>query len=61
MTAEIIAFPGVDEYALLLQCRRSGQVSDSQWTAHMQDEGFAKYVKDRGFEDGRSGGHQGRR
>lgn len=55
MTAQIIAFPGVDEYALLLQCRRSGQVSDSQWDAHMRNEEFRRYVEVHGYGGNSSG------
>lgn len=33
------------EYQNLLDCYRSGQISEKQWQEHLKDEGFAEWVK----------------
>ena len=30
-------------YKLLLQCYRSGQISERQWQEHLKDEGLRQY------------------
>ena len=32
-------------YALLLECYRSGQISERQWQAHLRDEVFRAWLK----------------
>jgi len=32
-------------YSLLIECYRSGQVSERQWAEHLKDEVFAAYVR----------------
>jgi len=32
-------------YELLLQCYRSGQVSERQWQEHLKDENFKKWLE----------------
>ncbi len=32
-------------YALLLECYRSGQISERQWQAHLLDEIFRAWLK----------------
>jgi len=34
-------------YALLLECYRSGQMSEAEWQQHLQDELFAAWLKRR--------------
>lgn len=33
------------KYSLLIQCYRSGQISERQWQEHMKDEVFRKWVE----------------
>lgn len=33
------------DYNLLLQCYRSGQISEKQWQEHLQDEGLQNYIE----------------
>ena len=33
------------DYNLLLQCYRSGQISERQWQQHLQDEGLRNYIE----------------
>lgn len=35
-------------YALLLACFSSGQISDAQWQEHLKDEVFAAWLKRHG-------------
>lgn len=35
----------LNDYAALLACYRSGQVSARQWAEHLKDEVFAAWVK----------------
>lgn len=37
--------PPMSEYAAILACYRSGQVSERQWQEHMRDEVFAAWVR----------------
>ena len=37
----------MNEYELLLQCYRSGQVSERSWQLHLQDEGLKKYLNEK--------------
>jgi hypothetical protein len=32
-------------YQLILDCYRSGQMSERQWQAHLQDAAFAAWVR----------------
>ena len=32
-------------YALLLACYRSGQISERQWSEHLKDEVFCMWLK----------------
>jgi hypothetical protein len=32
-------------YELLLQCYRSGQISERQWQEHLKDEAFAAWIR----------------
>lgn len=32
-------------YEALLACYRSGQISEKQWTAHLEDQQFADWLK----------------
>jgi hypothetical protein len=34
----------MNSYELILQCYRSGQISEKQWQEHLKDEVFAKWV-----------------
>lgn len=34
-------------YALLLECYRSGQITEAQWQEHLKDEIFAAWLKRR--------------
>lgn len=34
----------MSEYALLLACYRSGQISERQWQDHLRDEVFARWL-----------------
>lgn len=36
------------EYRLLLECFRSGQISERQWTQHLKDKRFAEWVEKNG-------------
>jgi hypothetical protein len=36
-------------YALLLECYRSGQMTETEWQQHLQDELFAAWLKRRGI------------
>lgn len=38
----------MSEFALLLACYRSGQVSERQWTEHMRDLAFAAWFEREG-------------
>lgn len=35
-------------YDLLLQCYRSGQISEAQWQQHLKDEVFSAWLKRNG-------------
>jgi len=35
----------MNNYAYLLACRNSGQISDAQWQEHLQDEVFRAWLK----------------
>ena len=35
------------KYQLLLQCYKSGQISEAQWQAHLKDEVFKRWLNDR--------------
>ena len=36
------------DYALLLVCYQSGQMSERQWREHLKDEVFSAWLKKRG-------------
>lgn len=38
----------MNHYSLLIECYRSGQVSERQWSEHLKDELFAAYVRKNG-------------
>lgn len=35
----------MSDYALLLACYRSGQISERQWQEHLKDEVFRAWLK----------------
>jgi hypothetical protein len=39
---------GTADYANLLACYRSGQVSEAQWQQHLSDPEFLKWLKEEG-------------
>ena len=34
-----------EQFEMLLACYRSGQISEKQWQAHLEDADFAKWSK----------------
>lgn len=36
------------DYELLLQCYKTGQVSEAQWTLHLKDNGLVEWLKHNG-------------
>ncbi|MDT2019471.1 hypothetical protein [Methylocella sp. CPCC 101449] len=39
----------MSDYAALLACRLSGQISDSSWNEHLKDDVFKKWLGKRGY------------